>query len=63
MIEKEKSYLATFTFWVWSLQDNWHTYFPAQLRCSSLNRMTIPLRRALPDREINAPLTLFNYGF
>ena len=70
------------TFWVKSLQGNWHIYLPAQLRCSSLNRawllppwrlynhglplaggMTIPLRRALLDRQINAPLTLSNYGF
>ena len=63
MIEKEKSYLATLTFWVRSLQDNWHIYFPAHPRCSSLNRVTIPLRRALLVRKINAPLALFNYGF
>ncbi len=46
-----------------SLQDNWHIYFSAPLRCSSLNRVTIPLRRALMDRKINAPLALFNHGF
>lgn len=63
MIEKENMYLTTFTFWVRSLQDNWHIYFPAQPRYSSLNRMTIPLRRGLLSSKINAPLTLFNYGF
>ncbi len=63
MIEKENIYLTTLTNWVRSLQANWHIYFPAQLRCSSLNRMTIPLRRALLDRKINAPLAPFNYGF
>jgi hypothetical protein len=55
--------VSTHTIWVKSLQDNWHIYFSAQLCCSSLNRMTIPHRRALPDRKINAPLALFNYGF
>ena len=44
MTEKENSHLTTLTVWVRSLQDNWHVYFSAQLRCSSLNRMTIPLR-------------------
>jgi len=63
MIEKENSNLTTLTFWVKSLQDNWHVYFPAHRRCSSLNRMTIPLRRALLGRKINAPLALFNYSF
>ena len=68
MIDKENSYLTTLTIWVRSLQDNWHTYFPAQPRCSSLNRMTIPLRRALfiapcLDSKINAPLALFNCRF
>ncbi len=60
---KEIMTLFPLTFWVKSLQGNWHIYLPAQLRCSSLNRMTIPLRRALLDRQINAPLTLSNYGF
>jgi hypothetical protein len=55
--------LCTLTFRVKSLQDNWHVYFLAQLRCSSLNRMTILLRRALPGKKTNAPLALFNYGF
>ena len=55
--------LFTPTIWVRSLRANWHIYLPAQLRCSSLNRMTIPLRRALPDRQINAPLAPSNYGF
>jgi len=41
MFIKEKYIISTRTFWVRSLQDNWHIYFPAQLRCSSLNRMTI----------------------
>ena len=62
MIEKENIYLTTLTNWVWSLQANWYIYFSAQLRCSSLNRVTIPLRRALLDRKINAPLVPFNYG-
>ena len=44
MIDKENSYLTTLTIWVRSLQGNWHVYFSAQPRCSSLNRMTIPLR-------------------
>jgi hypothetical protein len=51
------------TIGVGSLQANWHIYLPAQPRCSLLNRMTIPLRRALLDRQINTPLDLFNYGF
>jgi len=63
MIEKENSYLTTHTIWVRSLQDNWHIYCLAHLRCSSLNRMTILHRRALLDKKINAPLALFNYGF
>ena len=63
MIVKVKSYLTTLTIWVRSLQDNWHVYLPAHPRCSSLNRMTILLRRALLDRQINAPLALFNCGF
>ena len=45
MIEQENSYLTTLTFWVRSLQDNWHIYFSAHPRCSSLNRMTIPRPR------------------
>ena len=72
----------TLTTWVRSLQGNWYIYLPALLRCSSLNRMTIPRprkgeagavkplkrlqlrsRRALPDRQINAPLAPSNYGF
>jgi hypothetical protein len=60
---QEINTISTLTIWVKSLQDNWHIYFYAHLRCSSLNRVTIPLRRALPDRKINAPLALFNYGF
>jgi len=36
---------STRTIRVKSLQDNWHNYFAAQLRCSSLNRMTIPRPR------------------
>ena len=63
MKEKENSYFSTLIFWVGSLQGNWHIYFPAQPRYSSLNRMTIMPRRALLDRKIYAPLTLFNYGF
>jgi len=63
MIDKENNDLTTLTIWEKSLQDNWHVYFPAQPRCSSLNRMTILHRRALLDRKINAPLALFNYGF
>lgn len=63
MMEKYNINLTTLTIWVRSLQDNWHVYFPAHPRCSSLNRMTIPLRRALLDRKINAPFALFNYGF
>jgi hypothetical protein len=53
----------TLTILVKSLQDNWYIYLPAPLRCSSLNRVTILLRRALMTRQINAPLPLFNYGF
>jgi hypothetical protein len=53
---------CTRNFWERSLQGNGHIYFSAQLRCSLLNRMTIPLRRALPDRKINVPLALSNYG-
>jgi len=60
---KEINSFSTLTIWLKSLQDNWHIYFPAHLRCSSLNRVTILLRRALLDRKINAPLALFNYGF
>jgi len=60
---QEISTLSTLTTWVKSLQDNWHIYFSAHLRCSSLNRVTILLRRVLLDRKINAPLALFNYGF
>jgi hypothetical protein len=60
---KNKFAVNTHTIWVRSLQDNWHNYLPAPLRCSSLNRMTIPLRRALMVRQINAPLIPFNYGF
>ena len=60
---KEKYIDSTQIFWVKSLQDNWHVYFPAHLRFSSLNRMTIPLRRALLRRKIDAPLDLFNCGF
>ena len=63
MKSKEIHTVFTYTFWVMSLQTNCYVYFPAQLRCSSLNRVTIPLRRALLDRKINAPLALFNYGF
>jgi hypothetical protein len=63
MIEKENIYLSTINIWVMSLQAKCHVYFPATLRCSSLNRMAIPLRRALIDRKINAPLDLFNGGF
>jgi hypothetical protein len=63
MNKKELCSVSTYTFWVRSLQGNWHIYFPAHPRCSSLNRVTIPLRRALLDRQINAPLALFNYGF
>jgi len=74
--------LFTHTILVKSLRGNWHIYLPAQLRCSSLNRMAIPPRtrkrqagdvqplkrlqlrsRALLDKKINAPLTLFNYSF
>jgi hypothetical protein len=60
---KEFNITYTLTTWVKSLQANWRIYFSAQLRCSSLNRMTIPLCRALLDRKINAPLDLFNCGF
>ena len=60
---KEISAFSTPTLWVKSLQGNWRIYFLVLLRCSSLNRMTIPLRRALQDEKINAPLALFNYGF
>jgi len=35
----------THTIWVRSLQTNCYVYFPAQLRCSSLNRVTIPRTR------------------
>jgi hypothetical protein len=38
---KDISAFSTLTIWVKSLQDNWHIYFPAHLRCSSLNRVTI----------------------
>jgi len=60
---KDISTVYTHTIWVKSLQGNWHVSFPAPLRCSSLNRVTILPRRALMDRKINAPLALFNYGF
>jgi hypothetical protein len=63
MIEKENIYLTTLTIKVGSLQGNWRIYFSAQLHCSSLNRITIPLRRALLDKKTDAPLSLFNYGF
>jgi hypothetical protein len=63
MTPKEISIASAHTLWVKSLQANWHVYFPAQPRCSSLNSVTIPLRRALLNRKINAPLGLFNYGF
>jgi len=63
MTTMQFSTAITLTNWVRSLQANWHIYFSAQLRCSSLNRMTILHRRALPDRKINVPLALFNYGF
>ena len=52
-----------FTILVKSLRGNWHVYFPAHQRCSSLNRVTILPRRALLDKKINAPLTPFNYSF
>lgn len=63
MIAKENIYLTTLTILVKSLQGNLHVYFPAHRRCSSLNRMAILPRRALLDKKINAPLTLFNYSF
>ena len=45
MIIKEICTVSTHTVWVRSLQDNWHIYFSAHPRCSSLNRMTIPRPR------------------
>jgi hypothetical protein len=42
---KEINTFSTLTIWLKSLQDNWHIYFPAHLRCSSLNRVTIPRPR------------------
>lgn len=63
MITKENIYLTTFTILVKSLRGNWHVYFPAHQRCSSLNRVTILPRRALLDKKINAPLTPFNHSF
>ena len=41
MIKEELNEISTLTIWVKPLQDNWRIYFPAHLRCSSLNRMTI----------------------
>jgi hypothetical protein len=55
--------VTTLTIWERSLQGNWRIYLSAPPRCSSLNRVAIPLRRALMARQINAPLTLSNYGF
>jgi len=63
MTMQEIGTLTTLTICVKSLQDNWHIYFSVHLRCSSLNRVTILLLRALLDRKLNAPLALFNYGF
>ena len=42
---KDLSTVYTHTIWVKSLQDKWHIYLPAPLRCSSLKRMTIPRPR------------------
>jgi hypothetical protein len=50
---KAKKIYTVFThiIWVRSLQVNCYVYFPAQLCCSSLNRVTIPLSSRLAGQK------------
>ena len=47
------------TFWVKSLQGNWHIYLPAQLRCSLLKVSRVTLSKVLNGKAgITAEIAL-----
>ena len=59
----EFSHLLGITQQVSTLRTRLHAWRAAWLRCSSLQGMTMPRRRALPDGEPDAHSNTFNCGF